>query len=122
MSFRALPGFRDFFPEEMSVRRHIEGAWRAAAHASGFQEIEGPPEGGVHRARVGQEGEPAPAQALEVLGDQHIDAGAHGGGSAPGGGSQDAGDLPGELPAKLTWVSPDANRDASSGPKSWTLR
>jgi len=43
MQFRALPGFRDFFPEEMAVRRHIESAWHAAARAAGFEEIEGPP-------------------------------------------------------------------------------
>jgi len=43
MSFRALPGFRDFFPEEMAFRRRIEGAWHAAARAAGFAEVEGPP-------------------------------------------------------------------------------
>ena len=43
MSFRALPGFRDFFPEEMSLRRHIEAAWRGASAAAGYEEIEGPP-------------------------------------------------------------------------------
>ncbi len=43
MSFKALPGFRDFFPAEMAVRRHIEAAWHAAAQAAGFQEIDGPP-------------------------------------------------------------------------------
>jgi len=43
MSFQALPGFRDFFPEEMAIRRHIEAAWHGAAQAAGFQEIEGPP-------------------------------------------------------------------------------
>ena len=41
MSFRALPGFRDFFPEEMALRRHVENAWHGAARAAGFQEIEG---------------------------------------------------------------------------------
>lgn len=43
MSFQALPGFRDFFPETMAVRRHIEAAWHASARAAGFEEIEGPP-------------------------------------------------------------------------------
>ena len=43
MSFRALPGFRDFFPEEMAVRRHVESAWHAASRAAGFEEIDGPP-------------------------------------------------------------------------------
>ena len=43
MSFQALPGFRDFFPETMAIRRHIEAAWHTAARAAGFEEIEGPP-------------------------------------------------------------------------------
>ncbi|MHC4548986.1 MAG: histidine--tRNA ligase [Planctomycetota bacterium] len=43
MAFQALPGFRDFYPEEMSLRRHVEGAWHAAARAAGFLEIDGPP-------------------------------------------------------------------------------
>ncbi|MHC4409551.1 MAG: histidine--tRNA ligase [Planctomycetota bacterium] len=43
MSFRALPGFRDFYPEEMARRRHIESAWHTAAKAAGFEEFEGPP-------------------------------------------------------------------------------
>jgi histidyl-tRNA synthetase len=43
MSFRALPGFRDFYPEEMALRRHIDEAWHTAAKGAGFQEIEGPP-------------------------------------------------------------------------------
>ena len=43
MSFRALPGFRDFYPEEMALRRHLESAWHAAARAAGFEEVEGPP-------------------------------------------------------------------------------
>jgi len=43
MAFRALPGFRDFYPEQMALRRHIEQAWHAAARGAGFQEIDGPP-------------------------------------------------------------------------------
>ena len=43
MAFQALRGFRDFFPEEMAVRRHIEQAWHSAARAAGFEEIDGPP-------------------------------------------------------------------------------
>jgi histidyl-tRNA synthetase len=42
MRFRALPGFRDFYPEEMATRRWIEAAWHRAASAAGFQEIDGP--------------------------------------------------------------------------------
>jgi histidyl-tRNA synthetase len=43
MAFRALPGFRDFYPSEMAVRRHVEDAWHAASRAAGFEEIDGPP-------------------------------------------------------------------------------
>ncbi|MHC5052163.1 MAG: ATP phosphoribosyltransferase regulatory subunit, partial [Planctomycetota bacterium] len=43
MEFKALPGFRDFYPEEMALRRHVEGAWHAASQAAGFREIDGPP-------------------------------------------------------------------------------
>jgi len=43
MSFQALPGFRDFYPAEMAIRRHVEGTWHAAARAAGFEEIDGPP-------------------------------------------------------------------------------
>lgn len=43
MKFQKLPGFRDFWPEEMARRRHIEAAWHAAARGAGFEEIDGPP-------------------------------------------------------------------------------
>jgi len=43
MDFQALPGFRDFYPEEMALRRHVERAWHAASRAAGFEEIDGPP-------------------------------------------------------------------------------
>jgi histidyl-tRNA synthetase len=39
----ALPGFRDFYPEQMAQRRHIEKAWRTVAERYGFQEYDGPP-------------------------------------------------------------------------------
>ena len=42
MRFQALPGFRDFYPEQMAQRRWIERAWHQAAQAAGFQEIDGP--------------------------------------------------------------------------------
>jgi histidyl-tRNA synthetase len=41
--FQSLPGFRDFFPEEMAVRRAIEAAWHRASRAAGFEEWDGPP-------------------------------------------------------------------------------
>lgn len=39
----ALPGFRDFYPEEMAGRRQIFSAWREVARRYGFEEYDGPP-------------------------------------------------------------------------------
>ncbi len=38
-----LPGFRDFYPETLAVRRYIFGKWRDAARRYGFREYDGPP-------------------------------------------------------------------------------
>jgi histidyl-tRNA synthetase len=38
-----LPGFRDFYPEQLAIRRHIFGVWREAARRYGFREYDGPP-------------------------------------------------------------------------------
>ena len=43
MSFRALPGFRDFYPAEFAERARIFAAWRDVARRFGFQEYDGPP-------------------------------------------------------------------------------
>ncbi len=43
MVFKALPGFRDFFPEEFSLRAHIFDAMRRVARCYGFEEYDGPP-------------------------------------------------------------------------------
>ncbi|MBC22321.1 MAG: histidine--tRNA ligase [Phycisphaerae bacterium] len=40
--FQAPKGTRDFYPEEMAFRRHIESTWRAVSIEHGFDEIEGP--------------------------------------------------------------------------------
>jgi len=40
--FQAPKGMRDFFPEDMAVRRHLERAWRSASIRHGFDEINGP--------------------------------------------------------------------------------
>ena len=42
-TFSALPGFRDFYPDEFAVRAHIVNAWREVARRYGFQEYDGPP-------------------------------------------------------------------------------
>ncbi|MEX0890976.1 MAG: histidine--tRNA ligase [Gemmatimonadota bacterium] len=39
----ALPGFRDFYPEDFTVRAHIVHAWRDVARRYGFEEYDGPP-------------------------------------------------------------------------------
>ena len=43
MQGQALPGFRDFYPEELALRNHIFATWRDVAHRYGFQEYDGPP-------------------------------------------------------------------------------
>lgn len=42
-SFASLPGFRDFYPPELSIRSHITHAWRTVAQRYGFEEYDGPP-------------------------------------------------------------------------------
>jgi histidyl-tRNA synthetase len=42
-NFKSLPGFRDFYPEDLAVRMHIFGVWRDVARRYGFQEYDGPP-------------------------------------------------------------------------------
>ena len=42
MRFRSLPGFRDFYPEDMARRRWIEQAWHQASREAGFEEVDGP--------------------------------------------------------------------------------
>jgi histidyl-tRNA synthetase len=42
-NFASLPGFRDFYPEDLAVRAHIMKAWREVACRYGFREYDGPP-------------------------------------------------------------------------------
>ncbi|MFL5618311.1 MAG: histidine--tRNA ligase [Gemmatimonadaceae bacterium] len=39
----ALPGFRDFYPQEFAERAHIMGTWRDVARRYAFVEYDGPP-------------------------------------------------------------------------------
>jgi histidyl-tRNA synthetase len=39
----ALPGFRDFYPDDCATRNTIFARWRAVAHRYGFVEYDGPP-------------------------------------------------------------------------------
>src|SRR3979490_2316688 len=43
MQGKALPGFRDFYPEDLSLRNHIFATWRSVAARYGFEEYRGPP-------------------------------------------------------------------------------
>ena len=43
MQAKALPGFRDFYPEDVALRTHIFATWRAVAARYGFEEYDGPP-------------------------------------------------------------------------------
>ena len=43
MQGKALPGFRDFYPEELALRNHIFAVWRRVAVRYGFEEYDGPP-------------------------------------------------------------------------------
>jgi histidyl-tRNA synthetase len=43
MQTQALPGFRDFYPEDLALRAHIFETWRTVANRYGFEEYDGPP-------------------------------------------------------------------------------
>ncbi len=43
MQAQALPGFRDFYPPDLSLRSHIFRTWRTVASRYGFEEYDGPP-------------------------------------------------------------------------------
>src|SRR5919202_1568621 len=43
MSKGALPGFRDFYPEQFAERAHIMNVWRDVARRFAFVEYDGPP-------------------------------------------------------------------------------
>jgi len=40
---QALPGFRDFYPEDLALRAHIFDAMRRVSRRYGFEEYDGPP-------------------------------------------------------------------------------
>lgn len=43
MQGKALPGFRDFYPDELALRNYIFSTWRSVATRYGFEEYDGPP-------------------------------------------------------------------------------
>lgn len=57
MRFVALPGFRDFFPDQLARRRRIFDTWREVATRYGFDEYDGPPLESLdlYRAKSGDE-------------------------------------------------------------------
>lgn len=40
--FKTLPGFRDFYPEDCSLRNHLFRIWRKTAQSFSFKEYDGP--------------------------------------------------------------------------------
>src|ERR1700712_5732747 len=43
MAQQALPGFRDFYPEQLAERAYIMSTWREVARRYAFVEYDGPP-------------------------------------------------------------------------------
>src|SRR5687768_18455680 len=43
MSQGALPGFRDFYPDQLATRNYLTEVWRDVARRYGFEEYDGPP-------------------------------------------------------------------------------
>lgn len=43
MAHTTLPGFRDFYPEQLAERAHVTNAWREVARRYAFLEYDGPP-------------------------------------------------------------------------------
>ncbi len=43
MQGKALPGFREFYPDDTVLRNHIFATWRSIATRYGFEEYDGPP-------------------------------------------------------------------------------
>lgn len=56
-TFQTLPGFRDFYPDELARRTHIFRLWRQAAGAFGFAEYDAPvlEPLDLYRAKSGEE-------------------------------------------------------------------
>jgi histidyl-tRNA synthetase len=43
VEIKGLPGFRDFYPDELAARAYVMGVWRDVARRYGFEEYDGPP-------------------------------------------------------------------------------
>jgi histidyl-tRNA synthetase len=57
MKTKALAGFRDFYPTDLTLRSHIFSIWRSVASRYGFEEYDGPPLEplGLYTAKSGEE-------------------------------------------------------------------
>jgi histidyl-tRNA synthetase len=57
MAHTTLPGFRDFYPEQLAERAHVTRAWREVARRYAFMEYDGPPLEplGLYTAKSGDE-------------------------------------------------------------------
>ena len=55
--FQTLPGFREFYPEDLARRNHVFRLWRQAANAYGFAEYDAPvlEPLDLYRAKSGEE-------------------------------------------------------------------
>jgi histidyl-tRNA synthetase len=42
-NYASLPGFRDFYPPDLTIRSHLISAWREASRRFGYEEYDGPP-------------------------------------------------------------------------------
>jgi histidyl-tRNA synthetase len=61
---QALPGVRDFYPEECARRNHVVATWRAVARRYGFAEFDGPV---LESAELYRKKNEAGAEILEQL-------------------------------------------------------
>jgi histidyl-tRNA synthetase len=70
---KALPGFRDFYPEDLALRSHIFRVWREVAGRYGFEEYDGPPLEPLE-LYTGKSGEEIVGQLYEFLdkGDRRV--------------------------------------------------
>ncbi len=70
---KALPGFRDFYPEDLALRSYIFRVWREVAVRYGFEEYDGPPLEPLE-LYTGKSGEEIVGQLYEFLdkGDRRV--------------------------------------------------
>ena len=77
-TFQSLPGFREFYPDDLSRRKHIFDLWRRTAHAFGFAEYDAPvlEPLELYKAKSGDEIEAQPAAQIGQMVGEAVAAGA----------------------------------------------